>query len=403
MPGGFAASLGGWSAPPRPQRAGSKWWLISAAVPAIAVAAVWIAIRTLPWFGPALADTLRATVGSRTVTELEELSASVEDEVRLRLGSGAVHGLSEYTPPELSLVSRVAPLSGTPGAFRPRDTGAMFAVVASPDDGRWQAVPSGDTPVIYRTILHPDPRRPYAELFVFAIDLSRARIHAVAGSVEPKAAAGSTELPRPGLIQPEHNGQLLAAFNGGFKAEHGHYGMMVNGTELLPPRSGSCTVAARSDGSLRVGTWRALRAASDDLSWWRQTPACMAEGGALHAGLQSSDSKNWGATIEGSTVIRRSAVGLDAQGKTLFVGISNATTARALASGMLHAGAHDVAQLDVNFSYPKFALYRRSAGGELDAITAVKGFAVDRDEYLRKPSTRDFFYVTSKPRAIESR
>jgi hypothetical protein len=74
--------------------------------------------------------------------------------------------------------------------------------------------------------------------------------------------------------------------------------------------------------------------------------------------------------------------------------ISIATTARALATGMQHAGAHDVAQLDVNHSYPKFVLYRGGAG---EALTAVRGFMVDRDEYVRKPSTRDFFYVTVKP------
>jgi hypothetical protein len=94
-------------------------------------------------------------------------------------------------------------------------------------------------------------------------------------------------------------------------------------------------------------------------------------------------------------VIRRSAVGLSADRRTLFVGISNSTTARALATGMQHAGAEDVAQLDVNFSYPRFLLYQQNEeSGELSAFGAVKGQLYEPNEYLGRPSTRDFFYVT---------
>jgi hypothetical protein len=121
----------------------------------------------------------------------------------------------------------------------------------------------------------------------------------------------------------------------------------------------------------------------------------MLEDGVLHPGLSQEDSRNWGATLEGKTVIRRSAVGLSRDGRTLFVGISNYTTARALALGMQHVGSVSVAQLDVNFSYPRFLLYQQK-GAELSAIPAVKGLLYKRDEYLGRPSTRDFFYVTAK-------
>jgi len=99
---------------------------------------------------------------------------------------------------------------------------------------------------------------------------------------------------------------------------------------------------------------------------------------------------------DGKTVIRRSAVGLSADARTLFVGISNATTARALALGMQHAGARDVAQLDVNFSFPRFLLYRDGEGHALSAIGAVRGLLYQPDEYLGHASTRDFFYVTAR-------
>ena len=95
-------------------------------------------------------------------------------------------------------------------------------------------------------------------------------------------------------------------------------------------------------------------------------------------------------------MIRRSAVGLGPDGKTLFVGISNSTTARALALGMKQVGATNVAQLDVNFSFPRFLVYEEGDQGKLTALGAVKGLLYQPDEYLGHSSTRDFFYVTTR-------
>jgi hypothetical protein len=254
-----------------------------------------------------------------------------------------------------------------------------------------------EDPVLHVTLVHPDPERSYAELFVFALDLSRVQVHAVAGSIEPKSAEPQPSVARPGVIPEAARGQLFAAFNGGFKAEHGHFGMMVDGAELLAPKPSSCTFASTAEGGLSIKRWAALGNEASRFAWWRQTPGCMVEAGVLHPGLRAADSKNWGATLEGNTVIRRSAVGLSADGSTLLVGISNSTTARALATGMQHAGAVNVAQLDVNFSYPRFLLYRESdSSGGLTAVGAVKGQLYERDQYLGRASTRDFFYVTLK-------
>jgi hypothetical protein len=165
----------------------------------------------------------------------------------------------------------------------------------------------------------------------------------------------------------------------------------------LPPKPKSCTFGALANGQLRIGTWSAIENTAPEFSWWRQTPGCMIEGGALHPGLRSADSRNWGATIEGKTVIRRSAAGLSKDGSTLFIGISNSTTARALALGMQHAGAQNVAQLDVNFSFPRVLLYREEGDtGRVTARGAVKGLLYEKDEYIGRASTRDFFYVTRR-------
>jgi hypothetical protein len=269
----------------------------------------------------------------------------------------------------------------------------MYAAQAAPGDGAW--VPIGAVPgVAYRTLLHPDADRSYAELFVAAIDLSRVDLRIAPGTMEPEnVAEGAAELPRTGRVPDDALGSLFAAFNGGFKTRHGHFGMRTEGVTLVPAKNGTCTVARYEDGTVRIGTWETLPEHSA-IDWFRQTPGCMVEGGVVNPKLH--ESKGWGATLDGDTVIRRSAIGLSADAKTLFVAISNATQAEALARGMQHAGAAVVAQLDVNYSYPRLLFYADSAEGKV--ITPVaQGFVVRPGHYVTRASKRDFFYMTVEP------
>jgi hypothetical protein len=259
-------------------------------------------------------------------------------------------------------------------------------------DGKWIAVPTdGDDgrPLLYKTLLHPDASRAWAELFVVAIDLRRVKLRAMAGSVDPEAStAEGHKYARAAVVPEDDRATLVAAFNGGWKADHGHLGMKVDSVTLLPPRDTSCTVTVLDDDSVRVAPWTDLRALEPSMRFYRQTPPCLYRGGKRHPGLAVEDTKNWGAAVGGEAVIRRSAIGLDERGETLFVGITNHTTAPALADGMQHAGAFDVAELDVNWSFPKFLVFH-----QLEASTLFPGFVFDKDEYVRKRSPKDFFYL----------
>jgi hypothetical protein len=392
-----SAPASGWARSHNPERKRSRFLVATFVVGVTLALSAWTAMRTVPWFGPLVADTLRAVLGGERVTALEEAVANVEDHVASVTNDGKARSLDDATPAALlaPVQADEAPLDR---ALAPSNVAPPYPAVAAAEDGVFRAMPTrfGDAP-IYRTMLHPDRERAYAELFVFALDLSKLSVHAVAGSIEPKSDRALAGVERPGVIPESDRGRLVAAFNGGFKAEHGEFGMMVSGTELLRPKSYSCTVAGSADGSITIGTFSKLAAPSESFAWWRQTPGCMVENGVLHPGLRAPDTKNWGATIDGKTVIRRSAVGLSADGKTLFVGISNSTTARAMALGMQQAGAVTVAQLDVNFSFPRFLVYEPDAStGALTAVGAVKGLLYGPDEYVGRASSRDFFYVTTR-------
>jgi len=171
---------------------------------------------------------------------------------------------------------------------------------------------------------------------------------------------------------------------------------------------GACAVAGYKDDTVRVASWETLEGTRDKMAWWRQTPNCMIENKQLHARLKSEAlAKKWGATLDGETVIRRSAIGISADGQVLFVSITNNTTAKVIAEGVMHAGAVTVAQLDVNFSYPKFVTFERKkelADGEQPkriAIPLADGFEFSEDEYIRQKARRDFFYVM--PKALDER
>ena len=58
------------------------------------------------------------------------------------------------------------------------------------------------------------------------------------------------------MIPVADQSHLIAAFNGGFKAINGHYGMMVDGVTLLPPLPGFATLAIYRDGHVNIGAGR---------------------------------------------------------------------------------------------------------------------------------------------------
>jgi hypothetical protein len=131
---------------------------------------------------------------------------------------------------------------------------------------------------------------------------------------------------------------------------------------------------------------------------YRQTPACLVEQGVENPGLGAELTTNWGAAIDGQTVIRRSAIGVDERGEVLFYGMGDGLTAPSIAHALRTAGAHDVAQLDVNWAFPRFLLYSPGADGSGPTATEplVPGTAYKPAEYVRMPEYRDFFYVTRK-------
>jgi hypothetical protein len=409
---------------------GRRFWLwLGGAVTALGFAlALVLVMHRATWAGPALANGLRTLFGDRAVARLEETWAGVQDRaMRLMRGSEPPRRLEDALPegptpanaarPALPVVDAGPPVADaglrvmdaalpvettppSPAGFDVEAIVPPFPGVAAPHDGRWFPIVDPERPaappLMYRTLIHPDPERSYSELFVVTMPASEIVLRLVAGTQEPES--DSPELARlepRGLIAPEDSPRLLAAFNGGFRARHGRHGMITGGVILVPLRDGLCTISGDTGPGVRIGTWRHGDVVEPG-AWYRQTPPCMLEDGVMHPGLADPASRKWGATLEGETVIRRSALAVDREGRRIYVGVSNFTTGRALALGMQSVGGWTVAQLDVNWSYPKILMFPRDVAGIRRAASVFEGFLFHRDEMVRRPSERDFFYVVRR-------
>ncbi len=281
---------------------------------------------------------------------------------------------------------------------------APFAKTAQAADGTWQplvAGPAGEPAFLYKSTVHPHPIKPHVYAAIVAIDLTRTEVTLVAGTDEPETKT-VPESKRTGLVPGDRLDDLLVVFNGGFMAKHGKYGMMLDGEEFLTPREDACAVARRKDGSFWIAPWIEMKGKNAELSFYRQTPACLVDKGQFHPDLDSDfKMRKWGGQNNGQKDTRRSAVGLDASGKVLFYGLGEWVFPKDLAVAMKSAGAVSAAELDINWSYTRFLLMGRPSPGEPVQVvsTLVPKIEHSKRGYVEKAATRDFFYVTRKKAA----
>jgi hypothetical protein len=381
-----------------PQRRAGRLLIGAALVGAAPVGLAW-AINNVDGVGPWLADTGRAMVGPATIARIEDAYYEALDAFdRWRYADAPPAELfdePEAPPPAPpSTPEAVATPRFPPPDIAPPNTGARTA-----QDGHWTTWSTGPEPgtdVLARTQLHPDKERTQAVVAVIAIDLTRVTLHLVAGTREPfteDAPLGD----RTGRIPEEDVPALIAAFNGGWQSTHGHYGMRLGDVVIAPDRDFGCEIAMQNDGRLRILDTAELRSAGSSLRWSRQTPPCLMNDGVSAKQLSNIESTRWGSAIGGNTIVRRSAVGIDAAGETLYYAAGDSLSAQTLTLALNAAGASAAAMLDINWSYPKFVTYGPAAADAPPPVAADSLFKHPLPApslYTQTPATRDFFYLT---------
>jgi hypothetical protein len=248
-----------------------------------------------------------------------------------------------------------------------------------------------------RSTVHPHPFNKFVFVTVLAIDLENVDLRLVAGSRDPPSKTIPPER-RTGLVPIADQERLLAAFNGGFQAKHGGHGMMVDGDIFLPAIDKACTVVIRKDGKVAIGTWSDLKGMEADAIAWRQSPPCLVEKAEVNPIARAGDgSRKFGMAIDGKMTIRRTALGVDATGRSLLFAFGEEVTPGLLAEALRASGAVSAAQFDVNWSYTKFFFYAHAQGkAPLVSASLVPKMKFAKGAYVTEASGRDFFYLKRK-------
>ncbi len=265
-----------------------------------------------------------------------------------------------------------------------------------PDEGVWKPYidnPAGEV-VAVRTFLQPDPERPFALVAVSAFDLSKTNLQFVLGLEEPAKPGGPHgygRIPEEDL-QP---GKLLAAFNGGFIAEHGAYGAMADGITPLAGRAGLATLGILKDGQVRIGEWKNDLLAEDDYQAWRQNALMIIHNGEINPKVETGTYIEWGANLDGAVVTLRSAVGLSEDNQVLYYFAGPSLSMPVLADAMQAAGVHNGMLLDINPTHAHFTAFRVQDGQLIPEPLFEEEMNIWVDRYLHQWK-QDFFYLTSK-------
>jgi hypothetical protein len=193
-----------------------------------------------------------------------------------------------------------------------------------------------------------------------------------------------------GQVPPEVRGQLVAAFNGGFKMGDVRGGWYADGRVLKDLVPGEASLVIYRDGRATVGEWGRDVTLTPEVVAVRQNLGLLVDGGrpVFGAGAPAL----WGGSVAG-VATARSGVGVDANG-ALIVAQARVSPA-GLAHALVAAGAVRAMQLDINPDWVTFVVYDHHPDGSVTG-RRVMGTGGPPNAYLA-PYARDFFAVLVKP------
>ncbi|HEX4448559.1 MAG TPA: hypothetical protein VH044_17560 [Polyangiaceae bacterium] len=372
-------------------------------------------VRALSWFG----DDRMQWVKAVAFTALDKVRATF------------AHGTTaEEVRDEIGLPASLAassPIFADPDVGWPPAPIVPLFPSPLPGEGRWIALDkdpfitpaaTGAAPAFVTSFVRPDRQRPDVRVYVTLWDPRQVALHMEAGTVEPISATGehgSGMIPRV----PEVMGHVVAAFNGGFQAQHGEYGMQANGIAYLPPKPYGATVVELRDGSNGFGAWPDSAEVPSDVIGLRQNLTAMVEDGRYNPWGRNW----WGGAPPGwpdQIHTARSSICLTREG---FAGYfySASISPEDLGQAMLAARCSFGIHLDMNLGHAGFEFYDVAPEGELAPIGRplqgdweAQGKVPDMPGYVFRGrrmirgmghmlfpryiqrEARDFFYLTAR-------
>lgn len=358
-------------------------------------------------------DTVRAVswIGPAPIAWLEERAFATRDTMRQTLfkvtsGKDALAKEPEGLAPAAILDTSQA--SVDLGHWPPPPIRSMWKTPEA-GEGEWKtpkqpwvrtlpAPADGEAPPspFYETFVRPDEERPYAKVLLVAMDMRQLEVGMEAGSEDPKPLTGP---PGTGRVprDPAVYTRIAAAFNGGFKTEHGNYGMMLNKRVLLPPVAGAATVILTKDGRVGMGSWGTNATvggihdvAAADIQSFRQNLDPLVD----HDKVNPQGRWQWGFVLPGTSMqTERSGICVTNAGHMMYAW-GDDTSATSLGKAMQMAGCVYGMHLDMNphhtgFMYTNITEFK---GRQYKSELLTREMEIDTDRYLLY-APKDFFYM----------
>ncbi len=193
-----------------------------------------------------------------------------------------------------------------------------------------------------------------------------------------------------GMVAPEAQGQLVAAFNGGFNLGDLPGGWYADGRINKGLVPGQASLVIYRDGRAVVGEWGRDVDLTPDVVSVRQNLGLLVDGGRPVPAAASPGA--WGGSVAG-VATARSGVGVDANGALVVA--QARVSPQGLADALAAAGVQRGMQMDINPDWVTFVLYDQNADGSVRG-GRVMGTGGPGGVYL-SPYARDFFAMLIKP------
>lgn len=371
-------------------------------------------------------DTVRAVswIGPAPIAWLEEKTFALRDtlkQAKFKVTSGgeALEREPDQVAPPAAILD-ASQAAADLGHWPPSPIHSMWKT-PEPGEGEWTAptqawvkrLPtpaSGEAPpsMFYRAFVRPDEERPYAKVLLVAMDMRQLDLEMEAGNEDPKPLTGP---PGAGRIprDPAVYTKIAAAFNGGFKTEHGAYGMMLRKRVLLPPVPGIATVIITKDARYGLGTWGSNKdiggiqdVEPGEIVSFRQNLDPLVDNDKVNP----SGRAQWGFTLPGTTMqTERSGLCVTNAGHLLYAwgdDVSATTLGKAMKMASCVYGMH----LDMNPHHTGFLFTNITElkGRNYKSELLDKQMEIDTARYIEY-APKDFFYMTlhdPTPPALEA-
>jgi len=392
---------------------GWRFFFVGAGIIVLAaISAIVVVPAVAPSAAGRSADILRAIIGPTAVAQLESVSFRIQDVInqyRYKISGGQAQISWNATsqpiaPTPVSTLAVAEPLEtivpptalATSVEVSPTPTAPSYSDPSSALGWQPYGQMVNGKAVLERALVTADPTRPYEAVALIRMDLTQLQLNIMPGIKDPVPMGDIPEtIPNQGTVPPSQWNVLVAAFNGGFKAIHGKYGMMVDNVTLIDPIDRIATVAVYKNGDVRIGVWGTDIIPSSDIIAYRQNCPPLIENGQITKYVDNPSRQLWGMT-QAADATWRTGLGITQDNRHLIYGVGNATTTPSLASALQAGGAYWAMQLDINSGYERFITYQPNNSGTGLPLTPqplLSEMKSDPSVYLT-PSDRDFFYMT---------